>query len=318
MTIYRVYFRRRPNQSWPAENVMLVAGKRELDRILGRKTPIAIAWEKAKLHTCGCGRCGPWDKGWCWFGSWSAIESGEPIEIACSEACRRRMSAAGERKWWSPHEPLRARDRAKRQTVGMSETERAALTRERRSVPLPGLPKDGKRRCRWCTGEITGRYAHLRSWHEDCKDVWLLHSDRDVQARFLADRDGHDCWDCRQGGRWWLVDTIALKFGWELVPRCLQSWPIDWDARCPDSRKKIDGVIVGLVCQVEYRPHCGPLEVDHEIPLWKVWHLPEDERRPFYGPKNLRLRCQPCHKEKSKREAAERAQLKAKGPAELT
>jgi 5-methylcytosine-specific restriction endonuclease McrA len=76
-------------------------------------------------------------------------------------------------------------------------------------------------------------------------------------------------------------------------------------------------VIVGLYSKVEYRRRCGELEVDHEIPLWKIWHLPDDERRPYYGPDNLRLRCKTCHKAKSKREAAERASLKTRGPVDL-
>lgn len=63
----------------------------------------------------------------------------------------------------------------------------------------------------------------------------------------------------------------------------------------------------GHVC---CEPGCGEtmgLEVDHDIPLWSVRDLPDDERLNFYGPENLRLRCAPCHKAKTAREAAERA-----------
>jgi 5-methylcytosine-specific restriction endonuclease McrA len=52
------------------------------------------------------------------------------------------------------------------------------------------------------------------------------------------------------------------------------------------------------------------LEVDHKVPLWSVAHLPPDERRPFFGPGNIWLLCPRCHKDKSRREAAERAAMK--------
>lgn len=53
------------------------------------------------------------------------------------------------------------------------------------------------------------------------------------------------------------------------------------------------------------------LQVEHDVPLWKVADLPPDERRPYFGPDNLRLRgTECCHRAKSAREAAERAQMR--------
>jgi 5-methylcytosine-specific restriction endonuclease McrA len=52
-------------------------------------------------------------------------------------------------------------------------------------------------------------------------------------------------------------------------------------------------------------------EVDHRKPLWKVRDLPDMIRRAFYGPMNLWLLCGPCHAAKTKREAGERAALRA-------
>lgn len=49
------------------------------------------------------------------------------------------------------------------------------------------------------------------------------------------------------------------------------------------------------------------LEVDHQVPLWRVRDLPHEERREYFRLPNLKLRCVPCHKTKSAREAAERA-----------
>lgn len=51
-------------------------------------------------------------------------------------------------------------------------------------------------------------------------------------------------------------------------------------------------------------------EVDHRVPLWKVAHLPPDQRRPYFGPANIWLLCQRHHKAKTKLEAAERAQAR--------
>lgn len=55
-------------------------------------------------------------------------------------------------------------------------------------------------------------------------------------------------------------------------------------------------------------------EVDHRIPLWSVRDLPDEERRPYYGPDNLWLLAPTCHAAKTKREAAERAALRRTGP----
>lgn len=49
------------------------------------------------------------------------------------------------------------------------------------------------------------------------------------------------------------------------------------------------------------------LEYDHDIPLWKVADLPDVARRQYFLPVNIRRRCQDCHKAKSAREAAQRA-----------
>jgi len=57
--------------------------------------------------------------------------------------------------------------------------------------------------------------------------------------------------------------------------------------------------------------NCGKLghEVDHRTPLWKIRDLPECERIQYYGPDNIWLLCSKCHRDKTKREAGERAAL---------
>lgn len=46
------------------------------------------------------------------------------------------------------------------------------------------------------------------------------------------------------------------------------------------------------------------LEVDHRVPLALVCYLPDDERRPFFGPGNLWLLCAACHKAKTRVDTA--------------
>jgi 5-methylcytosine-specific restriction endonuclease McrA len=60
---------------------------------------------------------------------------------------------------------------------------------------------------------------------------------------------------------------------------------------------------------VRVRRTCA-LELDHTVPLWSVAHLPPAERRGYFGLDNLKLLCPPCHRAKTGREAAERAQRK--------
>ena len=314
--IYRIYFRRK--QTWPADPpVLLVNGEAERDRILSRKTPIAVAWEKAKLYKCSCGRRGPWEKDWAWRadGGWKAITDKLPIEFSCPDCPK--PGAHGFSLYWNPYEPLTSKDHSRRAQLGMTEYDRQAQIRKRRTVPLPEGWK-GAGWCRWCLGMIEGRYRKNMNWHRDCKQTWMLHYDRDAQTDFLKERDGNDCWDCKRGGRWVRIDLVAPKYCWEGFPTNGPPVKIDWNDRYPPlAERRVDGVIVGLFTKVEYRRACGGLEVDHDTPLWKVWHLPDDERKPFYGPTNLRLRCSDCHKAKSKREAAERATLRTKGPVDL-
>lgn len=49
--------------------------------------------------------------------------------------------------------------------------------------------------------------------------------------------------------------------------------------------------------------------VDHRVPLWKVAHMPPLERIAYFLLPNLCTRCEPCHKRKTAKEAAERAHL---------
>ena len=55
-------------------------------------------------------------------------------------------------------------------------------------------------------------------------------------------------------------------------------------------------------------PKCEPFELDHIVPLWRVAMMPSPRNRAlrYWLAGNLQLLCVPCHRVKTKREAAER------------
>lgn len=173
--------------------------------------------------------------------------------------------------------------------------------RAKRTVPMPVFAFRPANWCRWCGGEILHGRAAQRSWHDgradepDCLAVYYLHSRRENQFAHVANRDGLRCWDCKEAPERWLRDQYES---------------VVWD---PTWRRGDDplGAYVGV-------QRVTALEVEHETHLWAVAHLPDDVRRTFFGPMNLRLRCPPCHKAKTAREAAERAKKRRAAPTSST
>ena len=88
-------------------------------------------------------------------------------------------------------------------------------------------------------------------------------------------------------------------------PAVLAVWepPSDWElGRNPDHRGYWN------------RSAQLPSEVDHRIPLWRIAMMesPRDSALRWWLPGNLQALCRPCHRAKTKREAAERAELRAR------
>lgn len=165
--------------------------------------------------------------------------------------------------------------------------------------------------CAWCgdpilhhEGKRLGEINSRRGWHDgrdgepECIQAFYLHTRMPEQRDFLLRRDGPRCWDCDVlAGRW-------IERG-ESDPDKLRTWGAQWVRWYPEA------VFVAPFCHLAWQTD---LEVDHEIPLWSVAHLPDDERAAYFGPVNLRARCPRCHAAKTKREAAERAAVKAGAP----
>lgn len=167
-----------------------------------------------------------------------------------------------------------------------------------RAFPMPTFPTSRPVSwCRWCgegpiiyhEGKKAGEPNLRRGWHDgrgaepSCLLEYYLHTRREDQFAHVAERDGLKCWGC---------DGEPMK--WLRGLECVQ--PVY------DERYRV--LFVARFCSVERKT---ALELEHTRPLWLTAHLPDDERRPFFGPTNLRLLCRGCHKKKTAREAGERA-----------
>lgn len=159
---------------------------------------------------------------------------------------------------------------------------------------MPVWPKDGRPEhwCRWCGGEIVHGRVRQRGWHDgreddpNCLLNYRLHTDRKAQFAHVSGRDGLKCWDCSEAPEKWLR-------GYEVTsPVYAEEFRVLYVRRWTEVQR------------------VTALELEHSTPLWAVSHLSDEERRFYFGPDNLRLRCPTCHGAKTKREAGARAKTK--------
>lgn len=169
--------------------------------------------------------------------------------------------------------------------------------------------------CKWCGIASVRRPAIY--WHPDCFTQYQLHTDPAKQLEYLIERDGECCAGCggsaikwKRGSAW--GQTWSSEQKWHPPGEAEKLWP---PCRKPYIRRTEDDHMIAQVCPVW--PVLA-LEVDHFIPLWSVAHLPDDERRWYFGPDNLWLLCPTCHKFKTKREAAQRAHERRMAKAQMT
>ena len=56
----------------------------------------SYAGEPPRTHQCSvCSKVAPWGRSWQWFGSYAALDDGEPIVRTCSAECRRDAKRLG-------------------------------------------------------------------------------------------------------------------------------------------------------------------------------------------------------------------------------
>lgn len=169
-------------------------------------------------------------------------------------------------------------------------------------------PLDRRGWCNWCgepVTETTGTRGWLRWWHDGCEGEYHIIIRPDAARRAVFKRDEGICADC--GEDW--SERVVLRKNFEVSCQPDGLW---------DIRKKADREEAMRVYHAEraegYWRYTDLVEislwhVDHHIPLWKVAHLPDIQRIEYFKLANLITRCEPCHKRKSKREAAERGKF---------
>lgn len=176
--------------------------------------------------------------------------------------------------------------------------------------------------CRWCEQPIlseTGEILKRRRWHEGCLGDYHLLTRPAIQRDHVRARDNGVCVDCGEV-RVKIADWCQHDYRWRRFVRRgdlpVQVIVIPFDEMRKDwllglARPPFfdddDPQETGPACPVVY---AEDWQVDHEIPLWKVAHLPDRERLWYHTLANLRTRCTPDHKRKTRAEAAERAKFK--------
>jgi hypothetical protein len=174
--------------------------------------------------------------------------------------------------------------------------------------------------CKWC-GKAVAKPAIY--WHKECKASYFLHTRLEDQLPFLISRDGEKCAMVGCGVR-------PMKWSRGIETR-LTFEDCRYFADTPENNAfkatlwhRPEGRWQDLTPEERETGACNDniervlaLEVDHRIALWEVAHLPDDERRWYFGPGNLWLLCPPCHKAKTRREAAKRAFEKRMASAQL-
>lgn len=191
-----------------------------------------------------------------------------------------------------------------------------------RGFPEPETMKHGIAGvCKWGCGEPVAKPALY--WHKACFEEYALHTRASDQKAYLVQCHGRRCATCRavEPQKWSYSEVRCLTADWirrsfratapDMVEWAALLWEGSakrWADQTPEERAIGGQQDIERVCA---------LEVDHRIPLWEVADLPDDERRWYFGPGNLWLLCPPCHKLKTKREAARRAYERRLAKAQL-
>jgi hypothetical protein len=102
-------------------------------------------------------------------------------------------------------------------------------------------------------GKKAGTPNMRRHWHDDCLADYKIAAWPQAARKALSKRDKGRCCDCGDVAKKWLTRN-----------------------RRP---RKLIGAIVGPYTQVKY---VRAFEVDHEVPLWSVAHLPDRDRVRYF------------------------------------
>lgn len=169
-----------------------------------------------------------------------------------------------------------------------------------RTPPRP--PSKGAGHCTMC-----GTYplpARRRSWcSDDCVEIWTLATIPRHAFWQLLELLGHRCWRCGDSVQPGVLSRYD-RLGYVSGPAAGQGWSVTGADRS------------ATWCN---RPEYGPpapravtLELEHIRPLWSLNEAERLELR-WWLPYNLQLLCVPCHRAKTRTEAAQRATYRRTG-----
>lgn len=157
------------------------------------------------------------------------------------------------------------------------------------------LPRK-KGKCRWCGKPVTESSRHV--WHAACEAEFRVIIDPTAARRAMERRDHGVCCACGEdwndryramaGAVVWIADDGASWFASQPHPSL------------PHAASHYAFTLLRKV---------SLWHVDHDIPLWKVVHMPALQRIEYFKLANMKTRCEPCHKVKSRREEAEKAKM---------
>lgn len=140
--------------------------------------------------------------------------------------------------------------------------------------------------CKFCRDPLPKKgeegYHHNRMWHVDCTDRYNFLTNPAYQRWQVYARDKGVCACCGYDS------PGAAEFIRGLEPQSLLS-----SVAYSSWHQRIDAA--------------GKWHLDHIVPLWQGIGLPDEERIKLFEIENMQTLCPYCHKEKTKREAAERA-----------
>lgn len=172
------------------------------------------------------------------------------------------------------------------------------------------LPKaSGK--CRWCglpVDEKTMFGAKRLLWHAACELEFKIITMPEVARAELFKRDKGICVDCKED---W-GDRVRFRKG----SASIHASDGEFDASGWATEETREFRRLGFYRSTEVI-WISLWEADHNIPLWKIAHLPPLKRLEYFKLDALVTRCAPCHGRKTAKEAADRAhfdEMAGEGP----
>lgn len=193
-----------------------------------------------------------------------------------------------------------------------------------RRPPLPHFETAQGKMCRWCgvddgeTGRFGGHeYAVGGYWHEACLTAYAIAVSSKAQRLFVEKRDYGLCAGCganaeRAMYRAMMDDLNPPFYGWEIC--WVAKRHIDREFRCIANYTAVRRRPTKPGIEDALPPWIG-WEADHVVPLWSVDRsLSWEAIKHFWSLENLQTLCVACHRAKSAREAAQRADSRRPPP----